>query len=192
MVDAEAAPGVELEALLARFLGRPDVAYPHAHNARRGCCRCTRRSAAARRGHSQHVAAASTGGEVRQYRLEVFQPGQRPRGQRLRHGVRLGGKLIRGKRRRKEGSLAVQQSTSGGEPARAPADAVYAGARLRPRARPRRGRRCRSGGSARSQLVPPSGNRRPQARNHSAAASGALGGRRKACPQIAPRSGSMT
>jgi hypothetical protein len=40
MVDAEVAPGAELEALIARFLGRPEVAYLHAHNARRGCYSC--------------------------------------------------------------------------------------------------------------------------------------------------------
>ncbi len=40
MVDAEVAPGSELEALLGRFFRRPDVAYLHAHNARRGCYSC--------------------------------------------------------------------------------------------------------------------------------------------------------
>ena len=40
MLDAEVAPGAELEALIARFLGRPEVAYLHAHNARRGCYSC--------------------------------------------------------------------------------------------------------------------------------------------------------
>jgi hypothetical protein len=37
MVDAEVAPGEELEALIARFFTRDDVAFLHAHNARRGC-----------------------------------------------------------------------------------------------------------------------------------------------------------
>ena len=40
MVDAEVAPGAELEALVGRFFGRPEVAYLHAHNARRGCYSC--------------------------------------------------------------------------------------------------------------------------------------------------------
>jgi hypothetical protein len=37
MVDAEVAPGTELENLIARFFARDDVAFLHAHNARRGC-----------------------------------------------------------------------------------------------------------------------------------------------------------
>lgn len=37
MVDAEISEGSVVEPLLARFLDRPDVAYLHAHYARRGC-----------------------------------------------------------------------------------------------------------------------------------------------------------
>ena len=40
MLDAEVAPGAELEALVERFFRRPRVAYLHAHNARRGCYSC--------------------------------------------------------------------------------------------------------------------------------------------------------
>jgi hypothetical protein len=40
MVDAEVAPGTELEALIERFFGVPDVTYLHVHNARRGCYAC--------------------------------------------------------------------------------------------------------------------------------------------------------
>jgi hypothetical protein len=40
MVDADVAPGAELEALVGRFFRRPGVAYLHAHNARRGCYAC--------------------------------------------------------------------------------------------------------------------------------------------------------
>ena len=40
MVDAEVAPGGELEAVIERFFRRPEVAYLHAHNARRGCYSC--------------------------------------------------------------------------------------------------------------------------------------------------------
>jgi len=40
MLDAEVAPGAELEALVERFFRRPEVAYLHAHNARRGCYSC--------------------------------------------------------------------------------------------------------------------------------------------------------
>ena len=40
MVDAEVAPGETLEALIARFFARGDVAFLHAHNARRGCYSC--------------------------------------------------------------------------------------------------------------------------------------------------------
>lgn len=40
MPDAEVAPGAELEALIERFFRRPEVAYLHAHNARRGCYSC--------------------------------------------------------------------------------------------------------------------------------------------------------
>ena len=40
MVDAEVTPGAELEALIGRCFRRPEVAYLHAHNARRGCYSC--------------------------------------------------------------------------------------------------------------------------------------------------------
>ena len=40
MVDAEVAPGDELETLIGRFFARDDVAFLHAHNARRGCYSC--------------------------------------------------------------------------------------------------------------------------------------------------------
>ena len=40
MVDAEVAEGTELEALIARMFGRDDVAFLHAHNAKRGCYSC--------------------------------------------------------------------------------------------------------------------------------------------------------
>jgi Protein of unknown function (DUF1203) len=40
MLDAEVAPGAELEALIEQFFRRPEVAYLHAHNARRGCYSC--------------------------------------------------------------------------------------------------------------------------------------------------------
>jgi hypothetical protein len=40
MVDAEVAPGETLQALIARFFAREDVAFLHAHNARRGCYSC--------------------------------------------------------------------------------------------------------------------------------------------------------
>jgi len=40
MVDAEVAPGTELEALIDRFLGDRNVSYLHVHNARRGCYAC--------------------------------------------------------------------------------------------------------------------------------------------------------
>jgi Protein of unknown function (DUF1203) len=40
MVDAEVAPGTELESLITRFFARGDVAFLHAHNARRGCYSC--------------------------------------------------------------------------------------------------------------------------------------------------------
>jgi Protein of unknown function (DUF1203) len=40
MVDAEVAPGTDLEAVIARLLGRTGVAYLHAHNAKRGCYSC--------------------------------------------------------------------------------------------------------------------------------------------------------
>jgi len=34
------APGDELETLIGRFFARDDVAFLHAHNARRGCYSC--------------------------------------------------------------------------------------------------------------------------------------------------------
>jgi hypothetical protein len=37
MIDADVAQGDDLEALIQRMLANPDVAYLHAHNARRGC-----------------------------------------------------------------------------------------------------------------------------------------------------------
>jgi hypothetical protein len=37
MIDAELADGAELQALIARFLGRTETAYLHAHYAKRGC-----------------------------------------------------------------------------------------------------------------------------------------------------------
>lgn len=40
MVDAEVLPGEELEAVIERCFRRADVAYLHAHNARRGCYSC--------------------------------------------------------------------------------------------------------------------------------------------------------
>ena len=40
IVDAEVVEGTELEPLIDRFLGRREVAYLHAHNARRGCYSC--------------------------------------------------------------------------------------------------------------------------------------------------------
>ena len=40
MVDADVLPGRELEGAIERFFSRDDVAYLHAHNARRGCYSC--------------------------------------------------------------------------------------------------------------------------------------------------------
>ena len=40
MVDAEVAEGTELEQLIDRMFRRDDVAFLHAHNARRGCYSC--------------------------------------------------------------------------------------------------------------------------------------------------------
>jgi hypothetical protein len=37
MLDADLAEGSEIEPLILRFLGDPDVAYLHAHYAKRGC-----------------------------------------------------------------------------------------------------------------------------------------------------------
>ena len=40
IVEAEVAPGTELEPLIGRFFADPKVAYLHVHNARRGCYAC--------------------------------------------------------------------------------------------------------------------------------------------------------
>jgi hypothetical protein len=40
MVDAEVAEGTELETIIGRMFDRDDVAFLHAHNARRGCYSC--------------------------------------------------------------------------------------------------------------------------------------------------------
>jgi len=40
LVDAEIAPGTELETLIGRFFADPRVAYLHVHNARPGCYAC--------------------------------------------------------------------------------------------------------------------------------------------------------
>ncbi len=40
MVDADVMEGVELEAAIQRMFARDDVAFLHAHNARRGCYSC--------------------------------------------------------------------------------------------------------------------------------------------------------
>jgi hypothetical protein len=40
IVDAEVAPGTELETLIGRFFADPRVAYLHVHNARPGCYAC--------------------------------------------------------------------------------------------------------------------------------------------------------
>ena len=40
MLDAEVAEGTELETLIGRFFRNDDVAFLHAHNARRGCYSC--------------------------------------------------------------------------------------------------------------------------------------------------------
>lgn len=40
IVDAEVAPGTELETLIECFFADPQVAYLHVHNARRGCYAC--------------------------------------------------------------------------------------------------------------------------------------------------------
>ena len=37
LVDADLADGRELEPLIARLFAKPDVAYLHAHYAKRGC-----------------------------------------------------------------------------------------------------------------------------------------------------------
>jgi hypothetical protein len=47
IIDAEVAPGAELQSQIARFFANPDVMYLHVHNAQRGCyaCRVDRASA---------------------------------------------------------------------------------------------------------------------------------------------------
>ena len=40
MIDADVAPGDDLEALIERLFANPDVAYLHLHHARRGCFSC--------------------------------------------------------------------------------------------------------------------------------------------------------
>lgn len=40
MLDAEVAEGTEIESLIERFFAQSDVAFLHAHNARRGCYNC--------------------------------------------------------------------------------------------------------------------------------------------------------
>jgi hypothetical protein len=40
MTDADVMDGTDLESLIARFLGDPNVDYLHVHNARRGCYAC--------------------------------------------------------------------------------------------------------------------------------------------------------
>jgi len=40
MVDADVQEGAELEAVIRRMFARDDVAFLHAHNARRGCYSC--------------------------------------------------------------------------------------------------------------------------------------------------------
>ena len=40
MLDADLTDGREVEALIERFFANPDVAYIHAHNAKRGCFAC--------------------------------------------------------------------------------------------------------------------------------------------------------
>jgi len=37
MLDADVVEGKEIEGVIARFFGNPDVDYIHAHNAKRGC-----------------------------------------------------------------------------------------------------------------------------------------------------------
>ena len=37
MVDADAVDGSVAKAIVERFLAKPEVAYVHAHNAKRGC-----------------------------------------------------------------------------------------------------------------------------------------------------------
>ncbi len=40
IIDAEIAPGTEMETLIDRFLADAQIAYLHVHNARRGCYAC--------------------------------------------------------------------------------------------------------------------------------------------------------
>ena len=40
MLDADVAPGTELEGLIGRLFGDPGVAYIHLHHAKRGCFSC--------------------------------------------------------------------------------------------------------------------------------------------------------
>jgi hypothetical protein len=40
MIDADVAPGTELESLIDRLLANRDAAYLHLHHARRGCYAC--------------------------------------------------------------------------------------------------------------------------------------------------------
>jgi hypothetical protein len=40
MVDADVQEGTELEAVIERMFRRDDVAFLHAHNAKRGCYSC--------------------------------------------------------------------------------------------------------------------------------------------------------
>ncbi|HWA92032.1 MAG TPA: DUF1203 domain-containing protein [Rhizomicrobium sp.] len=40
IVDADVVPGDDVEAAIARFFARDDVAYIHVHNAKRGCFAC--------------------------------------------------------------------------------------------------------------------------------------------------------
>jgi hypothetical protein len=37
MLDADIIDGGQVESLITRLLGNPEVAYIHAHNAKRGC-----------------------------------------------------------------------------------------------------------------------------------------------------------
>jgi len=40
LIDADVAPGTELEGLIDRFFGNAQVGYLHVHNAKRGCYAC--------------------------------------------------------------------------------------------------------------------------------------------------------
>jgi hypothetical protein len=98
-------------------------------------------------------ATPSPGGEVGQHGPGVFQPGQRPRRQRLGHGVRLGGKLVQGERRREDGRFAVQHGPAAGK-----ARAAAAGP-----PRPNRRRRPGSAGPRPRTTPPPRSARRAAA-----------------------------